>query len=50
MIRADELRRKRRKGKRLSLRAVAAELAARGHVNEKEKQFSAVSISNMLSV
>jgi DNA invertase Pin-like site-specific DNA recombinase len=47
---AQELRRKRRKGRRLSLRGVSAELAARGHLNEQGRPFSAISINNMLNM
>jgi hypothetical protein len=44
---AQELRRRRRKGRRLSLRSISAELAARGHLNEEGRPFSAISINNM---
>jgi DNA invertase Pin-like site-specific DNA recombinase len=44
---AKELRRKRRKGKRLSYGAIAAELAARGHLNEASRPFNAMSVFNM---
>ena len=43
---AKELRGKRRKGR--SLREISRELAARGHLNEAGRPFSAVSVSNML--
>ena len=47
---AHELRRKRRKGRRLSLRGISAELAALGHLNEEGRPFSAISINNMLNM
>jgi DNA invertase Pin-like site-specific DNA recombinase len=43
-----ELRRKRRKGGRLSLREISRELADRGHLNQIGRPFSAVSVRNML--
>ena len=45
---ARKLRRKRPKGGRLSLRAVASELAARGFVNERGKPYAAKSVASML--
>ncbi len=47
---AQALRRKRRKGKRLSLRGISAELAVLGHLNQEGRPFSAISISNMLQM
>jgi DNA invertase Pin-like site-specific DNA recombinase len=46
---AKELRRKRRKGGRLSLREISRELAERGHLNQIGRPFSAVSVRNMLA-
>ena len=46
----QSLRRKRRKGKRLSLRGISAELAEQGHLNQQGRSFSAISISNMLQM
>jgi DNA invertase Pin-like site-specific DNA recombinase len=43
------LHRKRPKGGQRSLRDVAAELAARGHLNERGVSFSAASIASMLA-
>jgi DNA invertase Pin-like site-specific DNA recombinase len=43
-----ELRRKRPKEGQRSLREISAELAARGHLNERGKPFSAMSVANML--
>jgi DNA invertase Pin-like site-specific DNA recombinase len=47
---AQELRRKRRKRGRLSLRGISAELAARGHSNGAGRPFSAISVNNMLKM
>jgi DNA invertase Pin-like site-specific DNA recombinase len=47
---AQEFRRKRRRGRRLSLRGISAELAARGHLNEQGRPFSAISINNMINM
>ena len=38
----------RRRKRRNSLRAIAADLAARGYVNANGKQFSAASVASML--
>ena len=46
---AHQLRRKRPKGGKRSLRDISAELAARGHLNERGVPFSAASINSMLS-
>jgi len=46
---AKELRGKRRKGGRLSLREISRELAERGHFNQIGRPFSAVSVRNMLA-
>jgi DNA invertase Pin-like site-specific DNA recombinase len=46
---AKDLRRKRRKGGRLSLREISRELAERGHFNQIGRPFSAVSVRNMLA-
>jgi hypothetical protein len=43
-----KLRRKRPKGGQRSLRDISAELAARGHLNERGQPFSAASIKSML--
>jgi hypothetical protein len=43
-----QLRRKRPKGGQKSLRDISAELAARGHLNERRKPYSAASINSML--
>jgi hypothetical protein len=43
-----QLRRKRPKGGRRSLREIAAELAQHGHLNEHGRPFAATSIRNML--
>jgi hypothetical protein len=43
-----QLRRKRPKGGQRSLREISAELAARGHLNERGVSFSAASIASML--
>ena len=45
---AKALRRKKPKGGQLSLRAISAELAARGHLNEHGKPFNPYSIKSML--
>jgi hypothetical protein len=44
-----QLHRKRPKGGQRSLRDIAAELAARGHLNERGVSFSAASIASMLT-
>ena len=46
---AKRLARKKPKGGKLSLRAIAAELAARGHLNERGKPFAAKSVASMLA-
>jgi DNA invertase Pin-like site-specific DNA recombinase len=46
---AKALRRRRPKGGRMSLQAISAELAARGHVNERGKPFHHKSIAAMLA-
>jgi DNA invertase Pin-like site-specific DNA recombinase len=43
-----QLRRRRPKGGQRSLRDISAELATRGHLNERGKAFSAASIASML--
>ena len=45
---AKRLARKKPKGGKLSLRAIAAELAAQGHLNERGKPFAAKSVASML--
>ncbi len=45
---ARKLRRKRPKGGRLSLRAVSAELARAGHLNERGKPYNAKSVASMI--
>jgi hypothetical protein len=45
---AKELAPKKPKGGKLSLRAVAAEMAARGYLNERDKPFSPKSVSVLL--
>lgn len=45
---ARKLRRKPRKGSRLSLREISAELARRGYLNERGTPFAAQSIASML--
>jgi DNA invertase Pin-like site-specific DNA recombinase len=45
---AKQLRRRRPKGGQLSLRAIAAELARRGHFNERGNEFSSSAIASML--
>ena len=47
---AKQLARKKPKGGKLSLRAIAAELAARGHLNERGKPFAAKSVASMLEL
>ena len=44
-----QLRRRRPKGGQRSLREISAELAARGHLNERVVPFSAASINSMLA-
>jgi DNA invertase Pin-like site-specific DNA recombinase len=46
---AKALRRRKPKGGRLSLRAISAELAAQGHLNEHGKPFNPNSIASMLA-
>jgi len=46
---AKRLARKKPKGGKLSLRAISAELAAQGHVNEGGKPFAAKSVAAMLA-
>jgi hypothetical protein len=41
--------RRKPKGGKLSLRAISAELAAQGHLNERDKPFAATAISRMLA-
>jgi hypothetical protein len=43
-----QLRRQKPKGGRMSLRAISAELAAHGFLNENGRPFSAASINSML--
>jgi DNA invertase Pin-like site-specific DNA recombinase len=45
---AKRLRRQKPKGGRLSLRAISAELAARGFLNENGRPFAAASVKSML--
>jgi DNA invertase Pin-like site-specific DNA recombinase len=45
---AKRLRRQRPKGGRMSLRAISAELAARGFMNERGRPFAAASVKSML--
>jgi hypothetical protein len=45
---AKRLHRQKPKGGRMSLRAISAELAARGIMNERGRPFSAASIASML--
>ena len=45
----QQLRRRRPKGGQRSLREISAELAQRGHLNERGQPFSAASINSMLS-
>jgi DNA invertase Pin-like site-specific DNA recombinase len=46
---ARQLRRKRPKGGRLSLRSISAELARRGHLNERGTPYNAKSIASMIA-
>ena len=46
---ARKLRRRKPKGGQLSLRAVSAQLAARGYLNERGKPYAAKSVASMLS-
>ena len=46
---ARRLRRRKPKGGQMSLRAVAAVLAARGHVNERGRAYNPKSVSAMLA-
>ena len=46
---AKRLHRQKPKGGRLSLRAISAELAARGFVNENGSPFAAASVKSMLN-
>lgn len=46
---AKRLARRKPKGGKLSLRAISAELAAQGHVNERGKPFAAKSVASMLA-
>jgi len=46
---AKRLARKRPKGGKMSLRAVSAELAAQGHLNERGKPFNPKSVAVMLA-
>jgi DNA invertase Pin-like site-specific DNA recombinase len=48
MALAKELRRQKPKGGRMSLRAISAELAAQGFLNENGRAFAAASIKSML--
>jgi DNA invertase Pin-like site-specific DNA recombinase len=45
---ARKLRRRKPKGGQLSLRAVAKELAARGYLNERAREYAAKSVASML--
>ena len=45
---AKQLRRRRPKGGQMSLRAISAELAGRGYLNELGRPFAARSIKNMV--
>ena len=47
---AHKLRRKKPKGGQLSLRAIAAQLAVQGHLNERGKPFNPKSIAAMLAI
>jgi DNA invertase Pin-like site-specific DNA recombinase len=49
VARAKQLRRHRPKGGRMSLRAISAELAAQGFLNERGRPFSAASVNAMLA-
>ena len=44
-----KLRRQKPKGGRMSLRAISAELAAQGFLNENGRPFSAASVKSMLT-
>jgi hypothetical protein len=46
---AKRLRRHKPKGGRMSLRAISAELAAQGFLNENGRPFAAASIASMLA-
>ena len=46
---ARRLRRRKPKGGQLSLRAVSAQLATRGYLNERGKPYAAKSVASMLS-
>ena len=46
---AKRLARRKPKGGKLSLRAISAELAVQGHVNERGKPFAAKSVASMLA-
>jgi hypothetical protein len=46
---ARRLARRKPKGGKLSLRAISAELAAQGHLNERGKPFAAKSVASMLA-
>jgi DNA invertase Pin-like site-specific DNA recombinase len=48
VARAKRLHRKRPKGGRMSLRAISAELAAQGFLNENGRPFAAASVRSML--
>ena len=48
LVTGKALRRRKPKGGQMSLRAISAELAARGHVNERGKPFNPNSIAAML--
>jgi DNA invertase Pin-like site-specific DNA recombinase len=48
VARVKQLRRAKPKGGQLSLRDVAAQLEAEGHLNERGQRYSATSIANML--
>ncbi len=41
--------RRKPKGGQMSLRAISAELAAQGHLNEKDRPFNPKSIASMLA-
>jgi len=47
---ANALRRRKPKGGQMSLRAISAELAAQGHLNERGQPFNSGSISAMLGL
>jgi hypothetical protein len=46
---AKRLRRQKPKGGRMSLRAISAELAAQGFLNENGRPFAAASVKSMLN-